>query len=423
MRSKIKREPIPNGGNGSPTLRDITLMAKYDLKTEITRSPADIFPSVYELYFKHFNDSIYFVYHTGITDRYGSQYEAEDDDDNEDLPGIGLEHLGKETKAFLEFTNSDSSLSEYVEDITTYKFANFEGNVFICFLIMPTTKTIVQIRISPARRRTMTAFTILSDLHDRPGIDKLISYAAQFIAPPPTKKDKIHIITQSSGDFYLKDITLKDSRRQQFSYDHYNEDFEQVSERIITTLQNDNESGLVLFHGDPGTGKTSYLKHLLHTIGTKKLIYMPPDLTEHLSSPGFITFMMSEAVNSILLIEDAENVLRHREAGGNQAVSNILNLSDGILGDVLKLQIVCTFNSKLEEIDPALLRPGRCIAEYRFEKLSVDSATNLMDKLHGADVPWAPKEMTLAEVFNFKKPKDRTKSKKRGVGFTAQLEE
>ena len=144
---------------------------------------------------------------------------------------------------------------------------------------------------------------------------------------------------------------------------------------------------------------------------------MPPDLTEHLSSPGFITFMMSEAMNSILLIEDAETVLRAREAGGNQAVSNILNISDGILGDVLKLQIVCTFNSRLEEIDSALRRPGRCIAEYRFEKLSESRASNLMVKLHGEDVIFEPKEMTLAEVFNFKKPRDVTKEKERVFGF------
>jgi SpoVK/Ycf46/Vps4 family AAA+-type ATPase len=263
----------------------------------------------------------------------------------------------------------------------------------------------------------MTAFTIYAHDGNEMGMDVLTEYAKRFISPPPTKKDKIHVITQSQGEFYLKDIELKERKRSKFSYDHYNEGFEEISGRVISTLSDANESGLVLFHGDAGTGKTSYLKHLLHTITTKKLIYMPPDLTEHISSPGFITFMMSEAMNSILLIEDAETVLRHREAGGNQAVANILNISDGILGDVLKLQIVCTFNSPLSDIDPALRRPGRCIAEYRFEKLTDDRAGNLMANLYGEDVEWEPKEMTLAEVFNFKKPHDVSKPKERTFGF------
>lgn len=390
-------------------------MAKFELGTEITRGATDFLPSPFEVYYRHFNDSFLFTYHTGITDRYSSAVEDDDEEDNEDMPSLGLEHLHKEMSAFTDFIKT---VPEYKDErVTIYKSANHENNVFIGMIVFTQKSTLIQFRISPARRRVMTGFTIFSDSFERSGLEKFIEYAKQFIASPPTKKDKIHIITQSSNDFYLKDIPLKSSKKTKFSYEHYNEGFEDLSKRVIDTLQNDNESGLVLFHGDAGTGKTTYLKHLLHTITNKKLIYMPPDLTEHLSSPGFITFMMGEAMNSILLIEDAENVLRHREAGGNQAVSNILNISDGILGDVLKLQIVCTFNSSLETIDPALRRPGRCIAEYRFEKLAVDRAGNLLANLYGEDVKWSPKEMTLAEIFNYTKPQDATPVVKHKVGF------
>jgi hypothetical protein len=397
-----------------PPERAKRMTEKFQFSSGLGRGTNDFMPSPHELYYKHFDDNIYFVYHTGITDRYNSP-DYEDDEDDDELPNHGLENLEREIKKMREAIVG--AVDQYGSEPTIYKYANYEGNVFVANIVF-TNKTIVQIRISPTRRRTMTAFTILSDNFDRPELKVLTDYAKQFIAPPPTKKDKIHIITQSNGDFYLKDIPLASRKKSMFSYENYNEGFEDISNRIINTLKTDSESGLVLFHGDPGTGKTSYLKHLLHTIDNKKLIYMPPDLTEHLSSPGFITFMMGEATNSILLIEDAENVLRHREAGGSQAVSNILNLSDGILGDVLKLQIVCTFNSKLEEIDPALLRPGRCIAEYRFEPLVADRAHHLMKKLHGDDVENEEREMSLAEIFNYKAPKDRSKSKRRKIGFT-----
>lgn len=405
--------------NIRPYLRENIMTDKFQFTSGIARGPNDFYPSVHELYYKHFYDNIYFIYHTGITDRYNLAAFDEDEDD-QDMPNLGLDHLEKEINSLLEAIKDEAEFFTVGFDPSgepiIYKFANHESNIFLGTIVF-TNKTMVQIRISPARSNTITAFTIISDDFNRAGMDVLKKYAQQFIAPIPTKKDKIHIITQSNSDFYLKSIPLANKKTSQFSYENYNEEFEDISTRIIDTLKSNNQSGLVLFHGDPGTGKTSYLKHLLNTIDNKKLIYMPPDLTEHLSSPGFITFMMSEATNTILLIEDAENVLRHREAGGNQAVSNILNLSDGILGDVLKLQIVCTFNSKIEEIDPALLRPGRCIAEYRFEPLVVERANNLMAKLYGEDTEVTDEAMTLAEIFNYKKPKDRTKQTKVKIGF------
>jgi hypothetical protein len=395
-------------------------MEQINCRTVINRGTADFSPSSYEIYYRHFKDVPHYTHITGITDRY-SDYVYDSDSEtelSEDLPAEGIKYLNHEMNLFKNWLKSKPIFAD--AKITEYYFADHENNAFIVNLVLPQHNTIIYIRVAPNRLRTLTGFTTFSDSYSRPGMDLLREYANQYIAPPPAKKDKIHIITNSGTDFSLRDIKLGE-RLSKFSYDNYNEGFEEVSERIIETLKKSNESGLVLFHGDPGTGKTSYLKHLLRVIDNKKLIYMPPDLTEHLSSPGFVTFMMAEAKNSVLLIEDAENVLRHREAGGSQAVSNILNLSDGILGDVLQLQMVCTFNSRLQDIDEALLRPGRCIAEYRFENLEAERAATLMQRLYGDDVELTGKPMTLAEIYNYKKPKDRTKQRNYGVGFTAQL--
>lgn len=389
----------------------------YTLETRINRQTHDFTPSPIEIYYEQFGRSHRFVYHAGITDRYadvaGDDYNEGDDDD---MPNMGLTILNHEIQQFTKAVGENPYFKDCKTEI--YHYNNHEANVFIATIVFIGTNTLVHIRISPQRSRTLTAFSIFTDNQDREGVNLFIAYAQRFIKAPPPKKDRIHIITQSGGDFYLKSIPLKNRHSTDFSYDNYNEEFEEISNRLISALTVDSSCGIVLFHGDPGTGKTSYLKHLIHTISNKKLIYMPPDLTEHLSSPGFVTFLMGEAENSILLIEDAENVLRAREAGGSQAVSNILNISDGILGDVLKLQIVCTFNSKLEEIDSALRRPGRCIAEYRFEPLEPHRAAALMRKVHGDEVEFDDtKPMTLADVYNFNKPRDVTKTKRRTAGF------
>ena len=81
----------------------------------------------------------------------------------------------------------------------------------------------------------------------------------------------------------------------------------------------------------------------------------------------------------------------------DQAVSNLLNLSDGLLSDCLKLQIICTFNSDINSVDSALLRPGQLEAKYEFQKLTEDKVRHLVKK-HGIDFDIKP--ATIAEIFN-----------------------
>lgn len=166
---------------------------------------------------------------------------------------------------------------------------------------------------------------------------------------------------------------------------------------------------------------TNFLRFLTKQIKEKKIIYIPPDFAINISNPEFITFFLEHA-NSILIIEDAENILKSRKGGGNQVVANLLSISDGLLGDGLKLQIVCTFNSEISEIDSALLREGRLIAEYKFHKLELEKTKNLLDILNKGtefendDVSDINEEMTLAEIYNYHKKRFVTK-KNKGIGF------
>ncbi len=64
-----------------------------------------------------------------------------------------------------------------------------------------------------------------------------------------------------------------------------------------------------------------------------------------------------------------------RQGGGqkNQAVSNILNLLDGLMDDSLHQPIIATFNCEISKIDTALLRNGRLNANHEFKKLPTDA--------------------------------------------------
>lgn len=57
--------------------------------------------------------------------------------------------------------------------------------------------------------------------------------------------------------------------------DNYNDDFLPVHETILTRLQTENDKGLVLLHGKPGTGKTYYLRYLISQL-RKDVIFCHP---------------------------------------------------------------------------------------------------------------------------------------------------
>jgi hypothetical protein len=221
---------------------------------------------------------------------------------------------------------------------------------------------------------------------------------------------KVNIITNQSGVLELTEFEVE-----QLEIDlklNYGDKFLETNELIVNNIVGKNK-GIVLLHGDPGTGKTSYIKHLITTLGEKKkIIYVPPDMTSSLSDPGLISFL-SEHKNSVLIIEDAENIIKSRKNGHNQTVSNLLNLSDGILSDLLKIQIVCTFNCEVADIDSALLRKGRLIALHKFEPLSKEDSQRLVDSLKLEYIVTGP--MTLADIYNLKQKS--FVPEKRNIGF------
>ena len=185
---------------------------------------------------------------------------------------------------------------------------------------------------------------------------------------------------------------------------------------IVDTLQKTNGKGIVLLHGESGTGKTTYIKYLTSLIQDKDIIFIPPSMAEVLSEPSIIPFLMDNR-NSILIIEDGEKVISDRELNLNYAagVSNILNITDGILGDCLNIQVIVTFNKEKEKIDKALLRNGRLIAEHEFKSLSVDDSNKLLKHIGKEYITTKP--MTVADIYNIDSLTYRDKIIKKGMGF------
>lgn len=173
---------------------------------------------------------------------------------------------------------------------------------------------------------------------------------------------------------------------------HYNTGFMEFHNAMIKSIQS-LRSGLHILHGEAGTGKTSYIKFLAKLFnGKKNFIFLPSQFVDALTSPDFIELMM-ENEDSVLIIEDAENALKPRGNDNRPAVSNLLNISDGILGDAIGCHIICTINCELDMIDSALLRSGRLINKYEFNKLSSEK----IKVLSGGEIT---ESMTIADFYN-----------------------
>lgn len=220
------------------------------------------------------------------------------------------------------------------------------------------------------------------------------------------------ITTDQDGNLDLTDNHVKPF---EINFEkHYNDDIQELNEAMAKWDEHtDPNNRLCILYGTAGTGKTNWIKNYIQTID-REVIYVPPSMSHMISKPQFIDFLR-DSKGALLIFEDAEQILEKRENTGDRGVSDILNLTDGMLADFLDLRIIATHNKNRDWIDPALQRAGRCYYEYPFNALTEDKSKSLCEEL---GVEWDGDEMTIAEIFNAKIPKHKKREdENRTMGF------
>lgn len=240
-------------------------------------------------------------------------------------------------------------------------------------------------------------------------LDQLQDQILKFQRELFTEKTVGLITSDSGGSLTIKEFNIDKIELDLSRY--YNDDFVTFNDTLLKRLDERPSKGIALFHGSPGTGKTTYIRHIIQTV-QKRFIYLPSDLSHMIADPAFLSFLLKYP-NSILIIEDAESILAQRRASSRSAVSNLLNLCDGLLSDCVNVQVLATFNCQLDKIDPAILRKGRIIGRYEFKALSKERTNNLLQTLGKENT--SDKELTLAEIFNLEKPEFT--QEKNEIGF------
>jgi ATPase family associated with various cellular activities (AAA) len=254
---------------------------------------------------------------------------------------------------------------------------------------------------------------ILHDGRQPVFVEEVTSLASQFKAKQRRQPLEINLIVQNRNRMELKAMEIKRSKLDLDLF--YEEDFKETNEIIQKRLNRKKDKGIVLLHGLPGTGKTTYIRWLVGKI-KKKILFLSPSTAGNLMNPDFIELLIDNP-ETVVIIEDAENIIMDRKHNPGSAVSNLLNISDGLLADFLNVQLICTFNSSLTLIDSALTRKGRLIAKYEFGKLGIEKAQRLSNHFRFDSI--IKKPMTIAEIAN-QHEKEQTQARIEVIGFRNQ---
>ena len=243
-----------------------------------------------------------------------------------------------------------------------------------------------------------------------------------------TSKEKFSFLFSTARGMDIRSIegTVSSNPLQ---VENYNDNVCAAYDNIIEKWSEFNgECGrLLILSGEPGTGKTYFIRSLQHSLKKKaEFISIASSIAHNLTSPEFLSVLaeykecemaVDEPKSIILVIEDADSLLQKRDGFNNDLVSIILNLTDGIFASTFDIKIIMSTNVEYGEFDEALTRNGRLFDHLIFEPLTDEKANAFFD-IHKCDKE-LPEKTTIANLFSVIKneKKKSNEAKKKKIGF------
>lgn len=251
--------------------------------------------------------------------------------------------------------------------------------------------------------------------NDPEAASSILQEIRQQVAPPPRQKTnevrvKFWRMTPNGGSAFTRSIAAPTWRSIERNYGAATR--QQLHQLMRLKPRQLGTGKIILLHGEAGTGKTTAIRGLARE-WQKWCDFAYAVDPEHVFGNGdYLTNLIADETSTssapwmdddedkieqtkwrVLVIEDAEEFLipdAKHEVG--QAVSRLLNVGDGILGQGLKLLVMLTTNVPVNKLSPAIVRPGRCLANIEVPAMTKAEAAEWLG--HDAAGP-----QTLAELW------------------------
>ena len=162
---------------------------------------------------------------------------------------------------------------------------------------------------------------------------------------------------------------------------------------------------LILFHGAPGTGKSTALAAMGLAWRDWARLHYVADPEELLSHPPYLFDLAvgrkaSDRWRVVVLEDSGELFAPDAKKRVGQGLSRLLNVTDGMLGQGSRVLFVISTNEPIEHLHEAVARPGRCAAAVEFLPLPVAQAREWLVAKGATD---AARDLTgaatLAELY------------------------
>ncbi len=167
----------------------------------------------------------------------------------------------------------------------------------------------------------------------------------------------------------------------------YGELYPDIDIDKLVKSYNQAEEPVLMLYGDPGVGKTSFIKYIISTGEYKKIAYIKdPKVMED----GELWASLTGSNYNLIIFDDLDiGLLPRKKNSESTFMTQLLSYSDGIFTKG-KTKVVITTNQAVKEVDSALVRPGRCFDFIRLQALDKEDAKNF----------WVKNLKLKAEDFN-----------------------